>query len=1330
MKYRDLFQFDSLAEAARLAEADSREGAARLLSTWVLSHEMAGGLTDRVFPNLQLDEPPDPKALLVVGKHGTGKTHWLAAVSSLAEHGDLAGTAARLEGLTADPTAQAEKRVGVDAVAGRFRVLRIAIPAGNGSVRETLLDRIEQYLASQGVGYSFPPEARAPNAAPCLDEMMAAFHRRFPAHGLMVVVDELFDCLRDRTGPGLISDLQFLGELGGACGRLRFRFMAGASEALPDPPWFGRAADRFRELERHFDRVLLGPRETRIVVAERLVPKTPAQKAQVEEYLARFAAFYGTMSQRMSEFVALFPIHPDYLEVCGQMALTEPRDILRALSDRTKTLLDATLPQDRPGLIAYDDYWETVRRAPVFREAPETEAVIESSDALERDIEKSVSDPERKAMALRLLHALSVHRLTTDHIYSAFGPTPAELRDRLCLYHREVEAMGNQPADDLLLYVSAVLDLVRKSARRRLIAYDADRDRYYLHFRHFRRFVKPELLLHWVNAVPFVTLMTTGGLMLISRFWHLDPKTFARVVLIHKVFAGVWVIGLPLVLGLRPRVHRLHLGAMVKWGVDDLLWLVQSVRSLYNKQAVVAPAGRFNTGQKINACLVMLYFLGFAATGALMHFKGVVLLPWYVHAALFFASLNTVGGHLFLSLVNPSTRVSLPGIFHGWSPMEYIEHHHPLSHPRSRHAPVGLPHARQTIDQIFASKVKVLMLAASCVTGLAGVLIFHQGLMASAKLQFEKSFSALISPRQLSTKHRLGPSAERCTKCHTYAGGIPDASCEQCHPEIKDRRTRRLGYHGSLTGYCIQCHKEHPDGTNSIIPLLRQDFKHDLTGFALEGKHGRLECDECHKKKRAQEAPGLYYIGLKRESCADCHDEPHGRQFTVSCEKCHSADGWTGKELKFNHAADSSFKLAGKHAALECAKCHQPGAPEAPLGSARFKGLPQDCGGCHEDPHRKQFAASCATCHSPAGWKKEALAFDHNKDSKFPLVARHAQVACDKCHLPASPGKPLASARFHGLGSACTDCHPDPHWNQFEPTCTKCHSPKGWKQEQLSFDHNRDSKFLLTDKHAEAACQKCHRPADPGAKLATAPFRGLKSECADCHKDPHGGQFERACTACHPGPVAWSLDKLQFEHARDTKFALRGKHASVDCIKCHPPRTAGARLGFGTFKGLGTGCESCHKVKHPDDYGPTCLSCHQIDRWPRKNPGPDHILKHNVNDQHLSGRHLTAQCRACHEPSRIAELGQVTRLGLACNTCHHKNDPHRGTLGTQCAKCHLMEGWKGEHLLFNHNLMTSFVLDQDHRKLACSKCHAEGRWKPLSTACVTCHPKFYGPGKQ
>jgi hypothetical protein len=38
---------------------------------------------------------------------------------------------------------------------------------------------------------------------------MAAFHQKYPDHGLLLVVDELLDYLRARKRPELILDLSF-----------------------------------------------------------------------------------------------------------------------------------------------------------------------------------------------------------------------------------------------------------------------------------------------------------------------------------------------------------------------------------------------------------------------------------------------------------------------------------------------------------------------------------------------------------------------------------------------------------------------------------------------------------------------------------------------------------------------------------------------------------------------------------------------------------------------------------------------------------------------------------------------------------------------------------------------------------------------------------------------------------------------------------------------------------------------------------------------------------------------------------------------------------------
>ena len=241
-------------------------------------------------------------------------------------------------------------------------------------------------------------------------------------------------------------------------------------------------------------------------------------------------------------------------------------------------------------------------------------------------------------------------------------------------------------------------------------------------------------------------------------------------------------------------------------------------------------------------------------------------------------------------------------------------------------------------------------------------------------------------------------------------------------------------------------------------------------------------------------------------------------------------------------------------------------------------------------------------------------------------------------------------------------------------------------------------------------------------------MHGLKTGCADCHKDPHRGQFKAECTQCHPKPDSWKGKQLHFDHNRDSKFAPAGKHAAVECVKCHQPQPAGGPLASAQFTGLETGCEACHKVKHPAEYGPTCLCCHTVNSWTKKKPVADHVSRNEINDELLLGKHITARCDSCHNPQKIPALGYLGEAKYDCLTCHAKDDSHKGTLGTVCYKCHGTEGWKGETLRFNHDTMTSYPLDQDHRKVACIKCHVNNHWKPINTACASCHPKFTEPG--
>ncbi len=310
--------------------------------------------------------------------------------------------------------------------------------------------------------------------------MMAAFHQEYPDNGLLLVVDELLDYLRTRKDQELILDLNFLREIGEVCKDLCFRFIAGVQEAIFDSPRFSFVADSIRRVKDRFEQLLIARKDVKFVVAERLLKKTAEQQANIREYLTPFAKFYGHMNERMDEFVRLFPVHPDYIDTFERVTAVEKREVLKTLSVAMKELLDHDVSDDRPGLIAYDTYWTNLRENPSFRAVPDIKAVIDCSQVLESRIQQAFTRPAYKPMALRLIHALSVHRLTTGDIYATLGAMAEELRDGLCLYQPGIEELGGDPADDLLSQVETVLREIHKTVSGQFISSNPDNRQYYL----------------------------------------------------------------------------------------------------------------------------------------------------------------------------------------------------------------------------------------------------------------------------------------------------------------------------------------------------------------------------------------------------------------------------------------------------------------------------------------------------------------------------------------------------------------------------------------------------------------------------------------------------------------------------------------------------------------------------------------------------------------------------------------------------------------------------------------------------------------------------------
>ncbi len=182
------------------------------------------------------------------------------------------------------------------------------------------------------------------------------------------------------------------------------------------------------------------------------------------------------------------------------------------------------------------------------------------------------------------------------------------------------------------------------------------------------------------------------------------------------------------------------------------------------------------------------------------------------------------------------------------------------------------------------------------------------------------------------------------------------------------------------------------------------------------------DCFGCHAPIR----------GAASASCLSCHKLPQiGRVTTAGLP----LPAERSRKLRF-HAG-----LGG----MDCMQCHTLHAGVRHRKTASFQHemlapeIRRDCQTCHledrpQDALHRQVAASCAQCHTPAGWRPAS--FDHSRyfrfDTNHPAScetchtdkATYSTYSCYGCHEH-TPSGILAEHREEGIRSIenCARCH-------------------------------------------------------------------------------------------------------------------------------------------------------------------------------------------------------------------------------------------------------------------------------------------------------------------
>ena len=564
------------------------------------------------------------------------------------------------------------------------------------------------------------------------------------------------------------------------------------------------------------------------------------------------------------------------------------------------------------------------------------------------------------------------------------------------------------------------------------------------------------------------------------------------------------------------------------------------------------------------------------------------------------------------------------------------------------------------------------------------VLLAAAGLAAMHIFAAAQTLESVVMPGMVIQGHAKYETD--CRKCHTpFNRAAQTRLCLDCHKETAADVRAAQGYHGRIRERereCRLCHTDHKGRAAKIVVLDERKFDHGQSDYPLKAAHVKVECRSCHVAgKKYRDAP---------QSCNDCHrtDDKHKGALGPKCKDCHTEVNW--KVPQFDHER-TRFPLREKHVDVKCRDCH---------ADERYRGDPRQCNGCHRKDdfakgHHGRYGEKCQSCHNERVWKPSI--FNHDKDTKYLLRGKHVATKCDSCH----EGKNIYR---ENLSSKCIDCHRKDdfakgHHGRYGEKCQSCHDERAWKPAS-TFNHDKDTKYLLRGKHVTTKCDSCHK----GKNIYR---ENLSSKCIDCHRkdDVHKGGLSAKCESCH-NERTWKTS--QFDHDRDSDYPLRDKHRTARCESCHQDKVFKEKLP--------KTCIGCHRKDddakgHRGRYGEKCQSCHDERAWE-----PASTFNHDKDTKYLlRGKHVTTKCDDCHKGDLYRDKLQTT-----CNDCHQRDDKHEGQLGRRCESCHAESDWK--RTTFDHN-GSRYPLLGRHARVECKDCHTTLRYRDAKTECLACHTK-------
>ncbi|MEE4357111.1 MAG: DUF6079 family protein, partial [Desulfococcaceae bacterium] len=311
---------------ADLRERDSRK---ELVSSFIISESLERQITD-FFNNI---EKPNHKAVKIIGNYGSGKSHLIAFLVSVIAEAELR------ELIKNDKIREAARTI-----TRKFCTVQFELMPGDTEMSVWFYREISKQFALK-YDLIMPQFSKDDiNHKDNIIRIIEAVKKHDPAVGLMVIMDEVSDFLAQKEQHLIERDFQFLRILGQVCQDQDLMVVTAMQEDIYSSPRFKSIAAQESRVSERFQNIIIHKESVSKVISERIVPKSGNQKAEIERKIKPFTEKIEDVSNRLEEYVSLFPFTPFLLNLFQELPYFEKRGVIQFAQKELKYYLNEPFP--------------------------------------------------------------------------------------------------------------------------------------------------------------------------------------------------------------------------------------------------------------------------------------------------------------------------------------------------------------------------------------------------------------------------------------------------------------------------------------------------------------------------------------------------------------------------------------------------------------------------------------------------------------------------------------------------------------------------------------------------------------------------------------------------------------------------------------------------------------------------------------------------------------------------------------------------------------------------------------------------------------------------